>query len=60
MSKNDDAIIKRLNELYNYDDQNIKKLPLLIQVRKCVAIIRHSLYCEKEKEVMNVKPTSRT
>jgi len=28
MSKNDDAIIRRLNELYNGDEQNIKKLPL--------------------------------
>lgn len=28
MSKNDDAIIKRLNELYKNDEQNIKKLPL--------------------------------
>jgi len=30
MSKNDDAIIKRLNELYKGDEQNIKKLPLNI------------------------------
>jgi len=28
MSKNDKAIIKRLNELYTGDEQNIKKLPL--------------------------------
>ena len=30
MSKNDKAIIKRLNELYKGDKQNIKKLPLEI------------------------------
>ena len=30
MSKNDDAIIKRLNELYKVEEQSIKKLPLNI------------------------------
>lgn len=28
MSKNDDAIINRLDELYKGADQNVKKLPL--------------------------------
>ena len=28
MSKNDDAIINRFNELYKGDEQSIKKLPL--------------------------------
>ncbi len=30
MSRNDDAIIKRLNELYKVEEQSIKKLPLNI------------------------------
>ena len=36
MSKNDEAIVKRLDELYSGDEQNIKKLPLGINDKYAV------------------------